>query len=186
MLEDAAHAVNFGYHSTGMPFPQLTFQTANVWGADGYLEPGVESSEPGTGIGAGMASEARRILEAAGSVLVVDWPSRDVPDTLARAGYAVCVKGGPEPDNYSVYKGHEGKAEERRPDRVDLVYVHRPVAELPGIVATAKALGASAVWYQSGIGPDGAKDPTGCSLPAETSRQAREIVERAGPRYGDD
>lgn len=33
------------------------------------------------------------ILRATQSVLVVDWPSRDVPDTLARAGYDVHVHG---------------------------------------------------------------------------------------------
>lgn len=33
-------------------------------------------------------TEAQKILESAGSVLVVDWPSRDVPETLAKAGYS--------------------------------------------------------------------------------------------------
>jgi hypothetical protein len=42
-------------------------------------------------------SEAEQILGAARTVVVVDWPSRDVPDTLARAGYTVLVKGGPGP-----------------------------------------------------------------------------------------
>jgi hypothetical protein len=42
-------------------------------------------------------SEADRLLSAATSILVIDWPSADVPDTLAGAGYAVYVKGGPEP-----------------------------------------------------------------------------------------
>jgi hypothetical protein len=34
-----------------------------------------------------MTTEAERILGQAGSVLLVDWPSRDVPDTLTNAGY---------------------------------------------------------------------------------------------------
>jgi hypothetical protein len=35
-----------------------------------------------------------QLLESANSVLLLDWPSRDAPDTLARAGYEVVVKGG--------------------------------------------------------------------------------------------
>ena len=44
-------------------------------------------------------SDSDQILLTAGSILLVDWPSTDVPETLAGAGYAVFVKGGPEPDN---------------------------------------------------------------------------------------
>ncbi len=40
---------------------------------------------------------AARILTGVSSVLVIDWPSRDVPATLAFAGYTVYVKGGPGP-----------------------------------------------------------------------------------------
>jgi hypothetical protein len=40
-------------------------------------------------------SDADQILRAADSIVVVDWPSRNVPDTLSRAGYDVSVKGGP-------------------------------------------------------------------------------------------
>jgi hypothetical protein len=40
-------------------------------------------------------AEAGQILRETGSVLVVDWPSKDVPETLTRAGYTVLVKGGP-------------------------------------------------------------------------------------------
>ena len=72
------------------------------------------------------------ILAAARTVVVVDWPSRDVPDTLARAGYTVLVKGGPEPDSYTAYEVTGGEVVPRRagapPDSADLVYAHRPVA----------------------------------------------------------
>jgi len=34
--------------------------------------------------------------------------------------------------------------------------------ELPGIVAVAKEIGAHAVWYQTELASDGAKDPKGC------------------------
>jgi CoA binding protein len=117
-------------------------------------------------------TEAELILDQCASVLVVDWPSRDVPETLANAGYSVVVQGGPR----SV----------GRPEQVDLVYVHRPFDELPGIVALAKASGAKAVWWQSGLTSAGAKDPKGSWISEHVSRQARELVESAGLRYIDD
>jgi predicted CoA-binding protein len=132
-------------------------------------------------------SQAEQILAAASSIVLVDWPSRDVPDTLARAGYAVAVKGGPEPGNYSVYDVRDGEVLTRRagqpPESADLVYSHRPVGELPGIVALAKQLGATAVWVQSGMASGGDKDPHGCWLPADAAAQARAIVEAAGLIY---
>ena len=137
-----------------------------------------------------MTTEATRMLAAARSVLLVDWPSSAIPDTLTKAGYTVFAKAGPEPDNFSVRELRDGEIEVRRlggrPERVDLVYVHRPLAELPGIVAMATALGATAVWYQSGLAGDGTKDPTGCWLPPDAAREARGIVESAGLRYVDD
>jgi hypothetical protein len=137
-----------------------------------------------------MVAEAERILNGAGSVLLVDWPSRDVLDTLAGAGYAVFVKGGPEPDNYSVYERRDGRVEARKigrqPAHADVVYVHRPLGELPGIVALATTIGADAVWYQSGLASDGTKDPAGCWVPGDASRDARGIVESAGMHYIDD
>ncbi len=135
-------------------------------------------------------TEVEQLLEAASSVLIVDWPSKDVPDTLVRAGYTVMVKGGPEPDNYSVHDLSEGKvvqrAAGRRPEQVDLVYMHRPLEELPGIVAMATDVGAQAVWCQSGLASAGTNDPKGCWVPVDASRKARSIVESAGLRYVDD
>jgi predicted CoA-binding protein len=117
-------------------------------------------------------TEAEQILRAASSILIVDWPSRDVPDTLAGAGFAVLVKGGPDPAQYAAH--------------VDLVYVHRPIAELSGIVAMAKSLGARTVWYQSGLASSAVKDPKGCWLSEDASREARTIVEAAELRLVDD
>ena len=135
-------------------------------------------------------SEVQQILESAGSVLVVDWPSRDVPETLARAGFEVVVAGGPEPDSYSAYEVRDGEVVVRHiglaPDHADLVYSHRPLDELPGIVAAAQKLGARTVWYQSGLGSGGADDPHGCWVPEEQSRQARRVVEGAGLAYVED
>jgi predicted CoA-binding protein len=134
-------------------------------------------------------TDAEQLLESANSVLLVDWPSRDVPDTLARAGYEVVVKGGPEPADYSAYELVAGEVVARRvghpPTHVDLLYCHRPLGELPGIVAIASGAGAVAVWLQSGLARDGVEDPAGCWLPEDTSREARNLVESAGLRYVD-
>ena len=129
-------------------------------------------------------TQAEPILAAARTVVVVDWPSRDVPDTLARAGYTVLVKGGPEPDSYSAWEVSGGEVVPRRtgapPEGADLVYMHRPVAELPGIVMLAQRLGANTIWLQSGLAADGSKDPHGCWLPAAEARAARDIVKSSG------
>jgi hypothetical protein len=44
---------------------------------------------------------AARVLAETRSVLVIDWPSRDVPVSLAFAGFTVFVKGGPGPADYA-------------------------------------------------------------------------------------
>jgi CoA binding protein len=118
-------------------------------------------------------TNAAEILATSESVLVVDWPSRDVPDTLADAGFDVYVRSGPGPDDYSP----------KRPERVDLVYCYRPLDELPGIVELARGLGAKAVWHQSGRTSDGTADPAGCWLPDATAQEARSVVEAAGLRF---
>jgi predicted CoA-binding protein len=134
-------------------------------------------------------TDAEQLIESANSVLIVDWPSRDVPDTLARAGYRVVVKGGPEPDNYSAYEQVDGEVVARRvgdaPEDMDVLYCHRPLAELAGIVAIAKRVGARAVWVQSGLASAGVRDPAGCWLPDEASRDARSLVEAEGLQYVD-
>lgn len=129
-------------------------------------------------------ADALAVLDAAEVVVVVDWPSRDVPETLARTGFAVVVQGGPRPEDTSIYQvvGDEVVARRlgRPPERADVLYAYRPVGELPRLVAWAQALGATAVWLQSGLAPGGARDPRGCWLPADDLRRAREIVESAG------
>jgi predicted CoA-binding protein len=131
--------------------------------------------------------DAQRVLDAARTIVVVDWPTKDVPETLARAGYTVLVKGGPEPDNYRAYEIQDAQVVSCRtghaPAAADLVYSCRPIDELPAIVAMAQRLGASAVWLQSGIASDGTKAPNGCWLDQATSRAARAIVESAGLTY---
>jgi predicted CoA-binding protein len=127
---------------------------------------------------------ADEFLATAKSVLVVDWPSRDVPDSLVRAGRSVVIKGGPEPDNYTAYELVAGEFASRPlgrpPEQVDLVYAHRPLAELPAIIELTRALGARAVWLQSGRSEDGDRDPRGCWLSPAEAQQARTLVEAAG------
>jgi predicted CoA-binding protein len=133
---------------------------------------------------------ADKILAQANIVVVVDWPSRDVPDSLARAGYVVIVKGGPEPDNFSIYELRDGEVVSREtgqaPDQADLVYAHRPLGELSGIVEWATQLGAKAVWRQSGVAAGGVADPKGCWVPHSEAVEARRLVESAGLEYVDD
>jgi predicted CoA-binding protein len=132
----------------------------------------------------GRTPDPVRILAAARRVLLVDWPSAVVPDTLTEAGHLVYVKGGPEPDNFSLRElTDEGPVSRRLdapPDRVDLVYDHRPLDELPAIVELAQRLGATAVWHQSGRDRDGGPDPTGCWLSDDDRERAHAIVESAG------
>src|SRR5687767_9381883 len=130
-------------------------------------------------------TDVAKLLAGTKTVLLIDWPSRDVPDTLARSGYTIVSNDGP--DEYNAYEVEGGEVRLRDvgqlPRTADLVYTHRPVDELAEIVDTAKAVGAKAVWIQSGRDKTGAKDPRGCWLPQAESAKAREIVEAAGLTY---
>lgn len=127
---------------------------------------------------------ADEFLSTVTSALLIDWPSRDVPDTLVRAGWTVAAKGGPEPDNYSTYEVVDGEVVARptgrRPEHVDLVYAYRPLSELPAIIDLARSIGARGVWLQSGRSDGGSEDPKGCWLPAAGAHQAKTLVEAAG------
>ena len=71
------------------------------------------------------------------------------------------------------------------PDRVDIVYTHRPMDELAEIVEQARALNARAVWVQSGLESAGVKNPRGCWLAPDDSARARQMVESAELEYLD-
>ena len=131
-----------------------------------------------------MPVNASEVLKAAKSVLVIDWPREDVPKSLARAGLHVVVRGGPGPADYAVW-GWAGERIVKRPlgrapEQVDVVYLYRPLNELPGIVDLARALHAQAVWTQSGLSVEGREDPHGCWLSAADLDSARTLVEAAG------
>jgi len=121
------------------------------------------------------------------NVLVIDWPSKDVPESLTKAGFHVVVRGGPGPEDYSVYALSNGEIVTRHlgraPGRANLIYAHRPVSELPEIIATAKELHAKIIWTQSGLSAASVNDPKGCWIPAEELRLARNLVESAGLTY---
>jgi predicted CoA-binding protein len=121
------------------------------------------------------------------TVLVIDWPTKDVPESLTLAGFHVVVHGGPGPEDYSVYELNNGEIVTRHlgraPDRADLIYSHRPFSELPEIIATAKSLHVKTIWTQSGLSAVGVKDPKGCWIPEEELGSARDLVESSGLNY---
>lgn len=123
------------------------------------------------------------------SILLVDYPSREVPDALARAGLDVTVHGGPGPEDWFAYEMVDGEVVERRvgrrPEHAEVVCTYRPLAELPEIVEHARAVGAHTIWIHSGLTPDGERDPSGCWLPDEDAAAARAAVESAGLVYVD-
>ena len=133
---------------------------------------------------------AETIVRTCRSVLLIDWPSEEVPNTLVRVGLDVHVKGGPGPDDFAIRELTDGSITTsrtgRRPGQVDLLYVHRPIDELPRIVAASQGMHVTALWYQSGLDSDGTNDPRGCWLPAAKSKRARAIAEAAGLLYVDD
>lgn len=146
-------------------------------------------STSGTAEALAALEAATRVLAETARVLVIDWLSRDVPASLAFGGFTVFVKGGPGPTDYAAWELSGGEAVSRplghEPGGVDLVYCHRPLGELPGIIALARRLGARALWWQTGLASDGVRDPSGCWAPAAESRQARELAAAAGLAYVD-
>lgn len=121
------------------------------------------------------------------TVLVIDWPSKEVPELLALAGFNVVVHGGPGPEDYSAYEVKDNKLVSRRighpPEHAELVYSYRRLSELSQTIAAAKQVRAKTLWTQSGVSPDGQKNQAGCWLSDEELRSARKLVEAAGLIY---
>ena len=84
------------------------------------------------------------VLKNVRTVLVIDWPSKDVPEELALAGFHVYVQGGPGPTDYSVYELNDGRVVARHigrpPERAERVYSCRVLRERPPCFATRRAL----------------------------------------------
>src|ERR1700682_6135923 len=124
------------------------------------------------------------MLRAVNTILVVDWPSKDVPEALTLAGFHVIVHGGPGPEDYSVYELDNDEIIVRQlgrpPESADLIYSYRSFGELPEIVGTAKRLGAKTIWTQSGLSAPGVSDTKACWVPEAELQSARQLVRSAG------
>src|SRR5262244_1192545 len=77
--------------------------------------PGPRASSA-TEVLAALEAAARTLAETR-SVLLIDWPSRDVPASLAFAGLTVFVKGGPGPADYAAWELDGGEPVPRQLDR---------------------------------------------------------------------
>lgn len=92
------------------------------------------------------------ILRNAHHVVVQDFPSREIPDSLTRAGLRVTIYGGPaesdvvssELDGDAIVHRRVG----RYPEDADLFYTYRPLAEVDAIIDEAQRLGVSTIWRQ--------------------------------------
>jgi len=124
------------------------------------------------------------LLQQAHSILLVDWPSRDVPESLVHAGFTVYVKGGPNPDDFFLHEWRDHQLAQKRigrpPERADLVYSFRPLSELPSVIDLAKSVRAKIIWTQSGLCSDGTKNLRGCWLSQEEKLAACHLVQSAG------
>ncbi len=134
--------------------------------------------------------DPQELLRDARVVVLYDWPTEDVPDTLTRAGYDVIVYGGPAPEDIFRHELRDGQVVGHRvgvpPAEADLVYSFRPIEELPAIVTAAAQLGARAVWRQSGRNGAGERDPRGCAVSPEESERGRALARQAGLAYVED
>jgi predicted CoA-binding protein len=134
-------------------------------------------------------TEAAEILRQAHRIVLHDWPDQDVPDALALAGFDVTCYGGPAPDDVFRHEVVGGKVVGHKtgvpPDAGDLVYVFRPIEELPQLLEEAEQIGATTIWRQSGLNHAGEKDSRGYA-PSPDSEEWRSAVEAAGLRYVED
>ena len=135
------------------------------------------------------AADYRTLLASTRRIVLIDYPGRIVPDSLAKAGFEVVAHEGPGENEYHEYsvvdgaviRGDGGPA----PAAADLVFSHRPIDELGPIAEEAARIKAKAVWLHSGIAEGGGRDPRGCWLSDEDRATARSIVEGAGLEYVD-
>lgn len=129
----------------------------------------------------------KELFDGVETVLVIDWPNKEVPELLALAGFKVVVRGGPGPEDYSGFEVKNGRVVSRHighpPECAELVYSYRPLSELSQTITAAKQVHATTLWTQSGVTSDGQDDRKGCWLSDEALRSARNFVESAGLVY---
>ena len=98
-----------------------------------------------------MSRDHKDILKGAKTILLVDWPSPEVPKSLIEAGFTVF---GYSPDRYSVIEqGDNGelvfKKLNEQPASVDIVNVYRPEEEHADIINNrVLPLKAKILWLQ--------------------------------------
>jgi predicted CoA-binding protein len=119
-------------------------------------------------------SDVNDVLNGSQIVVAIDWPSREVPESFAAAGFQVYSHEGPGDDEWYLYEGDARRHASGPPGAADLVYTYRPVDELAGIVEFAQKLGAHSIWFE-----EGRRD-------SEAAAAARAIVEGAGLTYLDE
>jgi len=123
--------------------------------------------------------DATETLRAAHHVVVQDFPDRDIPDSLTRAGLTVTIYGGPDPADIVVSEVLDGAIVHRQtgqpPANADLLYVYRPLVEIDGILADAQRMGVRTIWRQPKVGD--VADPD--------AGEWRDRVEAAGFAYLD-
>jgi len=126
------------------------------------------------------------MLENVKTILVIDWPSRTFPKPW-RSPVPCCSPRRTGPEDYSAFEVQDGKVAVRHvgrmPEHADLVYSHRPLAEMPEIIATALSLHAKAVWIQSGLSAAGIRDGKGCWIPEAELALARQLAVSAGLEF---
>lgn len=120
-----------------------------------------------------MGASALEVLRYSTTIAVVGAsrhpykPAHSVPEQMQRHGYRV-IPVNPEAEEIFGEPVYRSLAE--IPTRVDVVEVFRPAADAASVAAQAVAIGARALWLQSGI----------------VSDEARRIAEAAGLDYVED
>ena len=120
-----------------------------------------------------MPSSPRDILRHATTIAVVgasrspSKPGATVPLAMQRHGFRI-IPVNPMADELFGARAYHSLAE--IPEKVDIVNVFRPAAEAPSLARQAVAVGAGALWLQTGI----------------RSAEAREIAEAAGLDFVED
>jgi predicted CoA-binding protein len=120
-----------------------------------------------------MSASPRDILTYAKTIAVVGAskdptkPGATIPRALQRHGFRI-IPVNPSADMLFGQRAYKTLAD--IPERVDVVNVFRPAEEAPAITEQAVAIGARAVWLQTGI----------------TSPDARRIAEGAGIDFVED
>ena len=130
-----------------------------------------------------MNQPALDLLIDTRAVALVDWPHPSLPEALARTGRDVWVKDGPGEQDWSHRTMRDGLClatpTGTGPQSVDLLYAFRPLPEFESLVELAVRLGARAIWYQSGLGPDGARDLSACWLDPSDAAGIQSLAQAA-------